>query len=47
MRLNCAIFDMDGTVLDSMQAWVDAIGHILTRRGITPPADLREDRPVP
>ena len=33
---------MDGTVLDSMQAWVDAIGHILTRRGITPPADLRE-----
>ena len=42
MRLNCAIFDMDGTVLDSMQAWVDAIGHILTRRGITPPADLRE-----
>lgn len=42
MRLNCAIFDMDGTVLDSMQAWVDAIAHILTRRGITPPADLRE-----
>ena len=47
MRLNCAIFDMDGTVLDSMQAWVDAIGHILTRRGNTPPADLRENtRPM-
>ena len=42
MRLNCAIFDMDGTVLDSMDAWVDAIAQVITRRGVTPPDNLRE-----
>ena len=40
MRLNCAIFDMDGTVLDSTQAWVQAAACVLTRRGKTPPEDF-------
>lgn len=40
MRLNCAIFDMDGTVLDSTQAWVQATACVLTRRGKTPPEDF-------
>ena len=40
MRLNCAIFDMDGTVMDSTQAWVRAAACVLTRRGKTPPEDF-------
>lgn len=36
------IFDLDGTLLDSMQVW-DGIGELLLRRrGILPPADLQE-----
>lgn len=41
MRLNCAIFDMDGTVLDSMEAWVQAAAYVLTSRGKNPPEDFR------
>lgn len=36
------IFDLDGTLLDSMQVW-NGIGELfLHRRGILPPADLQE-----
>lgn len=37
-----AIFDMDGTLLDSMPIW-DTLGETyLLRRGISPPPDLRK-----
>ena len=42
MRLNCAIFDMDGTLLDSMWKW-DALGiELLRRHGREPRADFRD-----
>lgn len=42
MRLNCAIFDMDGTLLDSMGKW-DALGvEVLRRQGAEPRPDYRE-----
>ncbi len=37
-----AIFDLDGTLLDSMEVW-DTVGdRFLMGRGITPPSDLRQ-----
>jgi HAD superfamily hydrolase (TIGR01509 family) len=42
MTLRGAIFDMDGTLLDSMPVW-DTLGETyLSRRGILPPPGLRE-----
>lgn len=41
MRLNCAIFDMDGTVLDSMGAWFESAEQILTSQGVQLPEDFR------
>ena len=38
-----AIFDLDGTLLDSMHIWRDFASAYLLSRGITPPEDL-EDR---
>ena len=35
-----AIFDMDGTLLDSMGVWQDAGDRFLLQRGITPPSGL-------
>ena len=35
-----AIFDIDGTVIDSMQIWDDVAEAYLKMRNITPPADL-------
>lgn len=34
------IFDLDGTLLDSMPAWNHLLDNMLLQRGITPPADL-------
>ena len=34
------IFDLDGTLLDSMPSWGRQLDDFLTSRGITPPADL-------
>ena len=36
------IWDMDGTILDSMRYWLSLGEDYLIRRGITPPEDLRE-----
>lgn len=37
-----AIFDLDGTPIDSMQVW-DKVGEdFLLKRGITPPKDFME-----
>lgn len=34
------IFDLDGTLLDSMPSWGHQLDDLLTARGITPPSDL-------
>lgn len=40
MRLQGAIFDMDGTLLDSMQAWGSLGSNFLRRQGKEPTEDL-------
>ena len=42
MRLNCAIFDMDGTLLDSMWKWDDLGFEILRRHGREARPDFRD-----
>ena len=42
MRLQSAIFDMDGTLLDSMYIWDDLGPGLLRRQGIQPAPDLAE-----
>ena len=42
MRLQSAIFDMDGTLLDSNGIWLDIDIEFLGRRGISP---VPEDYP--
>ena len=42
MRLNCAIFDMDGTRLDSMGKWDDLGVALLRRHGREPRPDFRD-----
>ncbi len=42
MRLQSAIFDMDGTLLDSMHIWRDIGPRMLRARGIQPAPDLGE-----
>ena len=44
MRLQSAIFDMDGTLLDSMGMWRTLAGALAERHGAVPPPDL--DRKV-
>ena len=34
------IFDLDGTLLDSMPAWNQLLDNMLLKKGIVPPADL-------
>lgn len=36
------IFDMDGTLIDSVQCWQNADRNFLTENGITPPPDITE-----
>ena len=38
--MNGLIFDLDGTLLDSMPAWNQLLDNMLLSKGITPPADL-------
>lgn len=38
--MNGYIFDLDGTLLDSMPFWQKQLDDLLTERGITPPDDL-------
>ncbi len=38
--MKCAIFDMDGTLVDSMWIWDHAASNFLKARGITPPEDV-------
>ena len=42
MRLNCAIFDMDGTLLDSMWKWDEQGEEILRHYGCQPRPDFQE-----
>ena len=42
MRLQSAIFDMDGTLLDSMHIWREIGPRMLRARGIEPASDLGE-----
>lgn len=42
MKLNGAIFDLDGTLFDSMPAWDNIGADYLLRYGVTPPSDLDE-----
>lgn len=42
MRLQSAIFDMDGTLLDSMHVWNDLGPNLLRASGIEPRPELRE-----
>ena len=42
MRLQSAIFDMDGTLMDSMPMWENLAPNILRNRGIEPRPDYLE-----
>ena len=47
MKLNCAIFDFDGTLFDSMYIWDTASEDYLRSQGLTPKPSLREEvRPL-
>ena len=43
MNIAGAIFDMDGTLLDSMGAWYDAGSRYMRSLGMTPPPTLDDD----
>ena len=40
MRLQSAIFDMDGTLVDSMPMWRSRAGALVRSHGLVPPPDL-------
>ena len=42
MRLQSAIFDMDGTLLDSMHIWDDIGPNLLRAQGVEPEEGLHE-----
>ena len=41
-RFKAAIFDMDGTMTDTMYVWESLSNRYLVKHGITPPPDLNE-----
>ncbi len=43
MDLQAVIFDLDGTLIDSMQVWISVDKEYLGKRGITVPDDLFQD----
>ncbi|MGI6198319.1 MAG: HAD family hydrolase [Candidatus Cloacimonadaceae bacterium] len=45
MRYQAIIFDLDGTLIDSMQLWRQVDVEFLTKRGIDVPADLFDNIP--
>ncbi len=46
-EIRCVIFDMDGTLTDSMGIWEEAGGIYLQEKGLTPRPEWREDtRPM-
>ncbi len=42
MKINGAIFDFDGTIMDSMYVWENVASDYLINRGLQPRAGLRE-----
>jgi HAD superfamily hydrolase (TIGR01509 family) len=42
MNFKCAIFDLDGTLVDSMWVWDKIDRDFLKKRGIDPPPDYKE-----
>ena len=42
MKITGAIFDLDGTLIDSMSIWDDIAYNFLVSQGVTPKPDLRE-----
>ncbi len=42
MKIKGAIFDLDGTLIDSMPIWQDLSFNFLTSLGVTPKPDLRD-----
>ncbi len=42
MKISGAIFDLDGTLIDSMPIWNDLSFNFLTSMGVTPKPDLRD-----
>ena len=45
MKYNAFIFDLDGTLIDSMQLWREVDTEFLGLRGITVPSDLFDNMP--
>ena len=45
MKYHAIIFDLDGTLIDSMQLWREVDTEFLGSRGIAVPTDLFEDMP--
>lgn len=45
MRYQAIVFDLDGTLIDSMQLWRQVDVEFLTKRGIEVPADLFDSIP--
>ena len=42
MKISGAIFDLDGTLIDSMSIWDDIAYNFLVSQGVTPKPDLRK-----
>jgi len=42
-KFNAVIFDLDGTLIDSMGIWFDVDREFLTKRGIVPPKNFFDD----
>ena len=48
MSVNGAIFDLDGTIVDSMSMWHDVTVRLLEEQGVNNPEEVfRETEPEP